>query len=85
MVVLTGARSTLRRTAALIVAAALLAGCSAFTDEGASVHFRISVPAGAIALREPLPEDVATRCTFVPLRWCRSPESNRDGVATGRF
>lgn len=46
-----------------------LRAAARLTDEGARVHFRISVPAGAIALREPLPEDVATRCTFVPLRF----------------
>lgn len=38
-------------------------------EDGARVHFRVSVPAGAIALSAPLPARLAARFSFVPLRF----------------
>jgi glycosyltransferase involved in cell wall biosynthesis len=40
-------------------------------DDGARVGFRMSVPAGAIAMSEPLPARLAARLSFVPLRFGR--------------
>lgn len=46
-----------------------LRAAARLVDGGARVHFRVSVPAGAITMSEPLPARLAARFSFVPLRF----------------
>lgn len=48
-----------------------LRAAARLVDQDRPVQFRVSVPAGAIAMSEPLPARLAARFSFVPLRFGR--------------